>query len=174
MAVNNCVKYLLFFFNLLFWVSLAPAACLSVRRRSWWVWPDLTWSFRTPPPFINFRSNDKSFCFQKCWTNQKSWIWDLSFWIWNSSLDLICGVWLWSGSFTVDVNFLPLTRDSLIIQSWDVINTSAGSCDMSQKGFQKWGFVCFIILLGVSPHVLLHWSEGLLLNVVAIKAHASV
>lgn len=22
MAVNNCVKYLLFFFNLLFWVSL--------------------------------------------------------------------------------------------------------------------------------------------------------
>lgn len=23
MAVNNCVKYLLFFFNLLFWVSLS-------------------------------------------------------------------------------------------------------------------------------------------------------
>lgn len=28
MAVNNCVKYLLFFFNLLFWVSVTPAACL--------------------------------------------------------------------------------------------------------------------------------------------------
>lgn len=26
MAVNNCVKYLLFFFNLLFWVS--PSCCL--------------------------------------------------------------------------------------------------------------------------------------------------
>lgn len=28
MAVSNCVKYLLFFFNLLFWVSITPMACL--------------------------------------------------------------------------------------------------------------------------------------------------
>lgn len=30
MAVNNCVKYLLFFFNLLFWVSLSCCCCGSV------------------------------------------------------------------------------------------------------------------------------------------------
>lgn len=48
MAVNNCVKYLLFFFNLLFWVSpsccllLLPAAVLlGLTRRS----------LRVSPPF---------------------------------------------------------------------------------------------------------------------------
>lgn len=43
MAVNNCVKYLLFFFNMLFWVSLSyclllpVAACCCCLQRFCWV-----------------------------------------------------------------------------------------------------------------------------------------
>lgn len=41
MAVNNCVKYLLFFFNLLFWVSLRPSVSIS---------PSLSSEARALPP----------------------------------------------------------------------------------------------------------------------------
>lgn len=88
MAVNNCVKYLLFFFNLLFWVSVAPAACWCSR----WVWPG-----EVSGRLIIFKLNYKCFFFlpKNAQSTRNPEFGGLRFWIWNLN---ICGVWVWSGS----------------------------------------------------------------------------
>lgn len=77
MAVNNCVKYLLFFFNLLFWVSVAPAACWC----SWRVWPG-----EVSGRLIIFTLNYKCFFFflpKNAQSTRDPEFGGLRFWIWN-------------------------------------------------------------------------------------------